>query len=98
MRSGSSDKGSVTAETMMLMPALAILLSALGGIFNFGLERVSLESKTAQVLRQLSIGAEYDLDAEIESKIWNEGRLVCLELSKTQLIKISATQCTIAIS
>jgi hypothetical protein len=83
----------VTAETMMLMPVLVFATAVLGLLFSLGLERIALESLAAVALREVAITGTFIGPAEITARQWQEGRLVCVELTKNGPIALSAKQC-----
>jgi Flp pilus assembly protein TadG len=91
----SSEKGAVTAEFMLLLPALALLLASALGLFQLGLERMSLEVSAFEIARAKAIGFEPELDANLEIKTQQEGRFQCVTVSKQNLVPIAATSCMI---
>lgn len=89
------EKGSVTAELMMLLPALVLGAGVVTAIFSVSLERISLERDTAAALREIAIGRELEVPDGVLAKSWMEGRLVCLEFKRTEVIQISSTHCAL---
>lgn len=94
----SDDQGAVTAELMLLMPVVALGVGLLGTVFGVATERMSLERATAAGLREIAIGREWTGPPGTSSRTWVEGRLLCLELEKSDLFSISAKHCALPLS
>lgn len=98
MRSASDDSGAVTAELMLLMPTLLIGVGILGALFSVSLERITLERDTAAALREISIGRELVVPEGVTAKSWSEGRLMCLEFVRQELLEISSKHCALPLA
>lgn len=98
MHSAWDEKGSVTAELMMLMPALILGVGIAGAIFSTSLERITLERDTAAALRELSIGRELEIPPGVTARSWSEGRLICVEFKKTSLFDIASEHCALPLA
>ena len=98
MRSASDDSGAVTAELMLLMPALVIGVGIFFALFSTSLERVTLERDTAAALRGLAIGQELVTPQGVTARSWKDGRLICLELARSDPIPISSRHCALPLS
>jgi hypothetical protein len=94
----SDEKGAVTAELMMLFPVLILGAGLLGMIFSVSLERITLERDTAAALREIAIGRDLEVPEGINARTWTEGRLVCLEFKKSEVIQISAAHCALPLA
>jgi len=91
----ASERGVVTAEFMLLMPALISVVALCLAMLNLGLTQVSLELKASQAVRLISYGLTYD-PGEEQIETWREQHLVCVRLRKPGLISLEAEQCLIA--
>ncbi|HEY7854158.1 MAG TPA: hypothetical protein VIB80_03470 [Aquiluna sp.] len=91
----TSEKGAVTAEFMLLLPALLVLLTAALGLFQLGLERISLEVQTFEAARAMAIGFEPELREEVTVSHNQDGRFLCVTLVKNGLVDLEATRCMI---
>jgi Flp pilus assembly protein TadG len=91
----SSEKGAVTAEFMLLLPALALLLASALAIFQLGLDRISLEVSAFEIARANAIGFEQEIETELEITTEQEGRFACVTVSKMNLVRMAATSCMI---
>jgi Flp pilus assembly protein TadG len=91
----SSEKGAVTAEFMLLLPGLALLLAAALGMFQMGLDRIALEVSAFEASRASAIGFEPEVPDGAELTRYQEGRFQCVRLAKSQLVPLTATSCMI---
>lgn len=98
MLSASDESGAVTAELMMLLPALVVGAGVLSAVFTVSLERITLERDTAAALREMAIGREAVVPDGVKAKSWVEGRLVCLEFEKSAVIKITSAHCALPLA
>lgn len=98
MPSASDDSGAVTAELMLLMPTLFVGVGIIGALFSVSLDRITLERDTAAALREVSIGRELVVPEGITAKSWSEGRLMCLEFVKADLLMISSKHCALPLA
>lgn len=98
MRSVSSDSGAVTAEFMLLMPAVILLGGLVSLLFGLSIDLVALQRQAGGLVRELAIGRELVLPQNTQAKTWNQGRLVCIQLSRPGLIKITAEQCAMPLA
>ena len=86
----SNDRGAVTAEFMLLLPGLVLLVTTAFGGFTLGLERIALEVRAFEAARHYVITGETQ-----DHNLTNEGRFSCIEVKKQGLIKLSAQSCMI---
>lgn len=91
----ASDRGVVTAEFMLLMPALISVVTLCGLLLSLGLGSIGLELQATQAARQLGYGLEYD-PGEYVLERWREQHLACVRLIAPGLIQLQAQQCVLA--
>ena len=91
----ASDRGVVTAEFMLLMPALISVVALCGLLLSLGLGAIGLELEAAQAARQLGYGFEYDPGDYVLER-WREQHLACVRLTAPGLIQLQAQQCVLA--
>ena len=84
----SNDRGAVTAEFMLLLPGLVLLVTTAVGGFTLGLERIALEVRAFEAARHYAITGETQ-----DHNLTNEGRFSCIEVEKQGLVKLSAQSC-----
>jgi hypothetical protein len=82
----------------MVTPAVIAFALAAAALFGTAVERIGLEREAAAMLRQLAIGNEIPSSTDTELRTWNEGRLICLELTKSNLIPISTRHCALPLA
>jgi Flp pilus assembly protein TadG len=90
-----SDKGAVTAEFMLLLPALILLLAGGIGMFQLGLQRIALEVSAFEITRAVAIGFEPELEPGLEMRVSQEGRTKCVSVTKDLLFKLESKRCLI---
>ena len=91
----SSERGAVTAEFMLLMPALiSVVAVAIAGL-QLGLAAISLELDAALLARSHSYGLAVVAPEGLELSTWQEQHLSCLKLTKPGLIEIASEYCLI---
>lgn len=81
-----SDKGAVTAEFMLITPALILAVTLLLGLFPVALSAIKLELTAMQLARLHSLGQPVSAPAGYELKTYSEGRFECLVLRSDWLI------------
>ena len=81
-----SDKGAVTAEFMLVMPAVILAVTLLLGLFPLALAGIKLELTAMQLARLHSLGETVSPPAGYELKTYSEGRYECLLLKSPILI------------
>lgn len=89
----ANERGAVTAEFMLLFPALISVVAILMFGLQLGLSAIALEREVAVVARQLGYGFAPTPLQQYELRSWHEGPLVCAELTKQGLIPIRSEQC-----
>lgn len=72
-----NEKGAVTAEFMLLMPAAILAVTLLLGFFNLALERVKFEFEAFQFARSYFYGLE---PTGLEFAESSQGDLSCVEV------------------
>ena len=91
----NSDRGAVTAEFMLLMPALiSVVAIGIAGL-QIGLASISLELDAALLARAQSYGFSVSAPTGTELTTWREGHLSCLRLSQVKLVEIASEYCLI---
>ena len=81
-----SDKGAVTAEFMLVMPAMILAVALLLGLFPLALAGIKLELTAMQLARLHSLGQTVSAPTGYELKTYSEGRYECLVLKSPILI------------
>jgi Flp pilus assembly protein TadG len=81
-----SDKGAVTAEFMLVTPALILAVTLLLGLFPLALSAIKLELTAMQLSRLHSLGESVSAPAGYEMFTYSKGRYECLVLKSTLLI------------
>lgn len=81
-----SDKGAVTAEFMLITPALILAVTLLLGLFPLALSAIKLELTAMQLSRLHSLGQPVSAPAGYELRTNSKGRFECLVLSSPWLI------------
>ncbi len=81
-----SDKGAVTAEFMLVMPAMILAVTLLLGLFPLALAGIKLELTAMQIARLHSLGETVSPPAGYELETYSEGRYECLVLKSPILI------------
>jgi len=93
----ASDRGAVTAEFMLLLPALIVLFSVVLGSVSLAVERIALEAKAFEIARQSTLGIDVPVDPTLRVDFSNEGRLECARVQKQLVIPISTKICMLPI-
>ena len=93
----ASDQGAVTAEFMLLLPALIMLFATVLGSVTFATDRIALEVKGFEAARSLAIGLELVAEQGIEIEKSVEGALTCAKISKQSLIPMSTKLCVMQV-
>jgi Flp pilus assembly protein TadG len=93
----ASDQGAVTAEFMLLLPALIMLFATVLGSVTFATDRIALEAKGFEAARSLAIGLELVAEQGIEIEKSVEGALTCAKISKQSLIPMSTKLCVMQV-
>jgi len=92
----SDEKGAVTAEFMLLLPAAVLGLAGFLAIFQLGLVRIEISQLAFFQARLWSIGNE-DLDFEgVSFSSELDGQLLCVTATKKTIIEISESACYLA--
>lgn len=81
-----SDKGAVTAEFMLVTPALILAVTLLLGLFPLALTSIKLELTAMQLARLHSLGEVVAAPAGYTLSTYSEGRYECLVLKSPLLI------------
>ena len=93
----ASDQGAVTAEFMLLLPALIMLFATVLGSVAFATDRIALEAKGFEAARSLAIGLDLLAEQGIEIEKSVEGALTCAKISKQSLIPMSTKLCVMQV-
>ncbi len=75
-----SDKGAVTAEFMLITPALILAVTLLLGLFPLALAGIKLELSAMQLARLHSFGEDVVAPAGHSIEFSEQRRLYCLKL------------------
>lgn len=80
----------MTAEFMLLLPALTLIVSLAIASFSFGLSKIQLEVEAFQRARLYAITGD-----SAGHLITQDGRFHCLEVSQGGLFQIQAKACVL---
>ncbi len=93
----SSDHGAVTAEFMLLLPALIMLFATVLGSVVFATDRIALEARGFEVARTLALGLDLRAEEGIEIEKSVEGALTCARITKQSLMPMSTKLCVMQV-
>jgi hypothetical protein len=96
-KSLASDQGAVTAELMLLLPALIMLFATVLGSVTFATDRIALEAKGFEAARSLAIGLDLVSEEGIEIETSVEGALTCAKITKQSLMPMSTKLCVMQV-
>ena len=91
-----SERGAVTAEFMLITPALILVVTALLGLFPLALSAIKLELTAMQLARLHSLGQTVSAPAGYELEMVSSERFECLIL-KTEGLAMESEYCAIPI-
>jgi hypothetical protein len=83
----------VTAEFMLLFPAVVLALAGILGVFQLGLTQLQLSREAFSQARSLSIGGELVNRSDILFTVSHRERLVCVSATKNLVFKLEAEAC-----
>ena len=83
----SSDKGAVTAEFMLITPALILAVATLLGLFPIGLSAIKLEVEAMQLARLHGYGLDLSEPEGYDLEIYSQGRIECVRLRNSSLME-----------
>lgn len=83
----SSDKGAVTAEFMLITPALILAVATLLGLFPLALSAIKLEVETMQLARLHGYGLDLSVTEGHEFEISTQGRIECVTVRNLSLLE-----------
>ncbi|MDG2497451.1 MAG: hypothetical protein P8M68_04630 [Aquiluna sp.] len=92
-----NDRGAVTAEFMLLLPALIMLFTFVLGSVTFAAERIAIESKVFEATRAISLGQDPSIDPKYLLTQSIQGRKICVTLSRQMLLPIKSTLCMLPV-
>lgn len=92
----SSDRGAVTAEFMLITPALILAVVSLLGLFPLALSAIKLEVVAMSVARAHSYGHGVSAPDGYQLEIVQAGRLNCIRL-KSAALSMESEYCVIPI-
>jgi Flp pilus assembly protein TadG len=93
----SSDHGAVTAEFMLLLPALIMLFATVLGSVVFATDRIALEARGFEAARSLALGLDLRAEEGIEIEKSVEGALTCARITKQSLMPMSTKLCVMQV-
>jgi Flp pilus assembly protein TadG len=93
----SSDHGAVTAEFMLLLPALIMLFATVLGSVVFATDRIALEARGFEAARSLALGLDLRAEEGIEIEKSVEGALTCAKITKQSLMPMSTKLCVMQV-
>lgn len=93
----TSDHGAVTAEFMLLLPALIMLFATVLGSVVFATDRIALEAKGFEAARSLALGLDLRAEEGIKIEKSVEGALTCAKITKQSLIPMSTKLCVMQV-
>ena len=85
-----NQRGAVTAEFMLLMPAAILAVTLLLGSFTLALERVKFEFEAFQFSRSYLYGLDTESHEYIERK---KGNLSCIEVRSNSPFSFRSEYC-----
>ncbi len=91
-----SDKGAVTAEFMLITPAMILAVTLLLGLFPLALAGIKLELSAMQLARLYSYGEDVEAPAGHSIEFSQQGRLSCLKL-RMHTLPMESEYCAIPI-
>jgi hypothetical protein len=83
----SSDRGAVTAEFMLITPALILAVAMLLGLFPLGLGAIRLEVEAMQIARLHGYGLDVSVPEGYQFEILSRGRTECIQLRNVTLME-----------
>lgn len=83
----SSDKGAVTAEFMLITPALILAVATLLGLLPLALSAIKLEVETMQLARMHGYGLDLSVSEGHELEISTQGRIECVTVRNLSLLE-----------
>lgn len=83
----SSDKGAVTAEFMLITPALILAVATLLGLFPLALSAIKLEVETMQLARLHGYGLDLSVTEGHKFEISAQGRIECVTVRNLSLLE-----------
>lgn len=89
----ANDRGAVTAEFMMLMPAMISVVAIVLAGFQLAVESIALERDVVLLARQLGYGMEISADSKYSVESWREEEYACVALERGGLIPLRSQQC-----
>ena len=89
-----NQKGAVTAEFMLLMPAAILAVTLLLGFFTLALDRVKFELEAFQFARSYFYGLE---TPGLEFEKWTVGELECVEVISDSPLGFRSRYCAFMI-
>lgn len=81
----SSEKGAVTAEFMLITPALVLAVISLLGLFPLALTAIRLELVAMNLARAHSYGHEITAPDGFQFQLVHQGRISCIKVTADQL-------------
>ena len=91
-----TDKGAVTAEFMLITPALILAVTLLLGLFPLALAGIKLELSAMQLARLYSFGQDVEAPAGYSIEFSQQGKLSCLKL-RMDTLPMESEYCAIPI-
>ena len=89
----SREDGAVTAEFMLISPTIVLALAGALGLFQLGLERLTLSQLAFYEARSQAIGFEAKSDSETVFQTTIEGQLLCVTATRNSLLRIQEKGC-----
>ncbi len=89
----SSERGSVTAEFMLLFPTLVLALAGILGVFQLGLTQLQLSREAFSQARELAIGNQLAKLPGTSFEVTESGNWICVTASRKLLIEVEAEAC-----
>jgi len=91
----ANDRGAVTAEFMVAMPAVILVVALLGSLFQLGLARISMEQEASGLSRQFGYGIALQASGRYVVETSVRGHLGCVQVSLRGPIPLVSEQCAI---
>jgi Flp pilus assembly protein TadG len=91
-----SDKGAVTAEFMLITPAMILAVTLLISLFPLALAGIKLELSAMQLARLHAFGQDVEVPTGYSIEFSQQGKLSCLKL-RMNTLPMESEYCAIPI-
>ena len=77
------------------MPAMILVVTLLGSMFQLGLQQIALEAQVFQFARQFGYGLDLSETEKYRIETWYQDHLACVELRLEGMIPLASSHCVI---